>query len=156
MKLHEIKTEKDALTFAEEFLDILQTFPGTRHNQQILLAAVIMHLSAKNRNSPPSLPELIVFINSFPPIEELKQIPELRTWPEELIQSIISEIGVRTIIIPDLKTVATTARSNKVAEIIKAQDSSQHIRDYTKKEAKMIKNTIDSIISDKTNHNKRR
>lgn len=155
MKLHEIKTEQDALTFAEEFLDILQTFPGTRNNQQILLAAVIMHLSAKNRNSPPSLPELIVFINSFP-IEELKQIPELKTWPEEFIKGTISEIGVRTIIIPDLKTVATTARSNKVAEIIKAQDSSQNIRDYTKKEAKMIKNTIDSIISNKTNHNKRR
>lgn len=102
MKLHEIKTEQDALTFAEEFLDILQTFQETRHNQQILLAAVIMHLSAKNRNSPPSLPELIVFINSFP-IEELKQIPELKTWPEEYLVSLLSEINVQKIVIVDLE-----------------------------------------------------
>lgn len=102
MKLHEIKTKQDALTFAEEFLNILQTYPANRHNQKILLAAVIMHLSAKNRNSPPSLPELTVFINSLP-IEELKKIQELKTWPEEYLVGLLSEISVQKMVIEDLE-----------------------------------------------------
>lgn len=52
-----------------------------------------------------------------------------------------------TIFLKGLDNLIATARSNKVAIILGAQDKSQLIRDYTEKEANVIFNTVGNIFS---------
>ena len=54
---------------------------------------------------------------------------------------------VPTIYFRGLDTLIATARSNKVAVCLGAQDFSQLVRDYGDKEAKVIQNTIGNIFS---------
>ena len=54
---------------------------------------------------------------------------------------------VPTIYFRGLDTLIATARSNKVAVCLGAQDLSQLVRDYGDKEAKVIQNTIGNIFS---------
>ena len=56
-----------------------------------------------------------------------------------------------TIFIKGLDNLIATARSNKVAIVIGAQDKSQLIRDYTQKEADVIFNTVGNIFSGQVN-----
>ena len=54
---------------------------------------------------------------------------------------------VPTLYFKGLDTLIATARSNKVAVCLGAQDFSQLIRDYGDKEARVIQNTIGNIFS---------
>lgn len=54
---------------------------------------------------------------------------------------------VPTIYFRGLDTLIATARSNKVAVCLGAQDFSQLVRDYGEKEARVIQNTIGNIFS---------
>ena len=56
-----------------------------------------------------------------------------------------------TIFIKGLDNLIATARSNKVAIVIGAQDKSQLIRDYSQKEADVIFNTVGNIFSGQVN-----
>lgn len=56
-----------------------------------------------------------------------------------------------TIFIKGLDNIIATARSNKVATVLGAQDKSQLIRDYSEKEANVIFNTVGNIISGQVN-----
>lgn len=56
-----------------------------------------------------------------------------------------------TIVVNKLDNLIATARSNKVAIVLGAQDKSQLIRDYTEKEANVIFNTVGNIISGQVN-----
>lgn len=65
------------------------------------------------------------------------------------LKSAIIVDEVPTIYFRGLDTLIATARSNKVAVCLGAQDFSQLIRDYGDKEAKVITNTIGNIFSGK-------
>ena len=54
---------------------------------------------------------------------------------------------VPTIYFKGLDTLIATARSNKVAVCLGAQDFSQLVRDYGEKEARVIKNTVGNVFS---------
>lgn len=54
---------------------------------------------------------------------------------------------VPTLYFKGLDTLIATARSNKVAVVLGAQDFSQLIRDYGEKEARVIQNTIGNIFA---------
>lgn len=56
-----------------------------------------------------------------------------------------------TIFIKGLDNIIATARSNKVATVLGAQDKSQLVRDYSEKEANVIFNTVGNIISGQVN-----
>ena len=56
-----------------------------------------------------------------------------------------------TIFIKGLDNLIATARSNKVAIVIGAQDKSQLVRDYSQKEADVIFNTVGNIFSGQVN-----
>lgn len=56
-----------------------------------------------------------------------------------------------TIFIKGLDTLIATARSNKVAIVLGAQDKSQLVRDYTEKEAEVIFNTVGNYFSGQVN-----
>lgn len=56
-----------------------------------------------------------------------------------------------TIFIKGLDNLIATARSNKVAIVLGAQDKSQLIRDYTQKEADVIFNTVGNIFAGQVN-----
>lgn len=56
-----------------------------------------------------------------------------------------------TIVVNKLDNLIATARSNKVAIVLGAQDKSQLIRDYSEKEANIIFNTVGNIISGQVN-----
>lgn len=56
-----------------------------------------------------------------------------------------------TIVVNKLDNLIATARSNKVAIVLGAQDKTQLIRDYTEKEANVIFNTVGNIISGQVN-----
>ena len=56
-----------------------------------------------------------------------------------------------TIFIKGLDNLIATARSNKVAIVLGAQDKSQLIRDYSQKEAEVIFNTVGNIFSGQVN-----
>lgn len=56
-----------------------------------------------------------------------------------------------TIFIKGLDNIIATARSNKVAVVLGAQDKSQLIRDYSEKEANVIFNTVGNIFSGQVN-----
>ncbi len=56
-----------------------------------------------------------------------------------------------TIFIKGLDNLIATARSNKVAIVLGAQDKSQLVRDYTQKEADVIFNTVGNIFSGQVN-----
>ena len=57
-----------------------------------------------------------------------------------------------TIFLKGLDNLIATARSNKVAIILGAQDESQLIRDYTEKEAQVILSTVGNILSGQVNN----
>ena len=56
-----------------------------------------------------------------------------------------------TIFIKGLDNLIATARSNKVAIVLGAQDKSQLVRDYTQKEADVIFNTVGNIFAGQVN-----
>lgn len=56
-----------------------------------------------------------------------------------------------TIFIKGLDNLIATARSNKVAIVMGAQDKSQLVRDYTQKEADVIFNTVGNIFAGQVN-----
>ena len=56
-----------------------------------------------------------------------------------------------TIFIKGLDNLIATARSNKVAIVLGAQDKTQLIRDYTEKEANVIFNTVGNIFAGQVN-----
>jgi len=56
-----------------------------------------------------------------------------------------------TIVVNKLDNLIATARSNKVAIVLGAQDKSQLIRDYSEKEANIIFNTVGNIIAGQVN-----
>lgn len=56
-----------------------------------------------------------------------------------------------TVFIKGLDNLIATARSNKVAIVVGAQDRTQLIRDYKEKEAKVILNTIGNLVSGQVN-----
>jgi len=56
-----------------------------------------------------------------------------------------------TIFIKGLDNIIATARSNKVAAVLGAQDKSQLIRDYGREEATVIFNTVGNIIAGQVN-----
>ena len=63
---------------------------------------------------------------------------------------------VPTLYFKGLDTLIATARSNKVAVCLGAQDFSQLIRDYGDKEARVIQNTIGNIFSGKWSEKQRK
>ena len=74
------------------------------------------------------------------------RIVKLVNQKDRLKSSIIVD-EVPTIYFRGLDTLIATARSNKVAVCLGAQDFSQLVRDYGDKEAKVIQNTIGNIFS---------
>lgn len=74
------------------------------------------------------------------------RIVKLINQKGRLKSSIIVD-DVPTIYFRGLDTLIATARSNKVAVCLGAQDFSQLVRDYGDKEAKVIQNTIGNIFS---------
>lgn len=54
---------------------------------------------------------------------------------------------VPTIYFKGLDTLIATARSNKVAVCLGAQDFSQLVRDYGEKEARVIQNTVGNVFA---------
>ena len=74
------------------------------------------------------------------------RIVQLINQKGRLKSSIIVD-EVPTIYFRGLDTLIATARSNKVAVCLGAQDFSQLVRDYGDKEAKVIQNTIGNIFS---------
>lgn len=74
------------------------------------------------------------------------RIVKLANQKNRLKSAIIVD-EVPTIYFRGLDTLIATARSNKVAVCLGAQDFSQLIRDYGDKEAKVITNTIGNIFS---------
>lgn len=58
---------------------------------------------------------------------------------------------VPTIFIKGLDNLIATARSNKVAIVLGAQDKSQLVRDYTEKEADVIFNTVGNVFAGQVN-----
>lgn len=55
--------------------------------------------------------------------------------------------GIKKIHVEEIERIISTARSNKVAQLLKEQEQSMKIRDYSKEEAEKILNTTGDIIS---------
>lgn len=55
--------------------------------------------------------------------------------------------GIKRVYDEEIQRVISTARSNQVAQLLKEQEQSMKIRDYSKEEAEKILNTTGGIIS---------